>query len=73
MGEYALPCIVCHADLKNFSPETDNQPLKGTEFTGGGDYGSAVTDVSGEKFFVNVCDDCILKALDEGRAGKIRR
>lgn len=45
-----------------------NQPMRATEFIGGGCYGSRITDYGGAKFYVNVCDDCLEKALNEKRA-----
>lgn len=71
MGEQALPCIKCGKQLPNFSPDTDNQPCGGTEFWTYGHYGSAVTDLSGTKHFVCVCDDCLRTALDLGHAAAV--
>jgi hypothetical protein len=72
MGEFALPCIVCEKPLKNVAGAADNQPAGGTEFTTMGHYGSTIIDELGSdesgscpmEFVVNICDTCILRALD---------
>ncbi len=69
-SKVALNCIKCDKPLPNFAVR-DNQPVGGTEFAGGGDYGSAITDIQDELFVVNVCDACLQVALDTGRAERI--
>lgn len=70
MSKFALPCVVCEKPLKNTFEESNNQPYCGTEFTTGGHYGSTIIDVIGDPeqmhFAVNICDTCILRALDAG-------
>jgi hypothetical protein len=68
---HALPCIVCGKDLINVGGDVDNRPYGGTEFTTIGHYGSTVIDsIMHEQeggvleFVLNVCDVCIVKALD---------
>lgn len=73
MGEMALPCFACGKELYNFSPYTDNQPQLGTEFRGGGDYGSRVTDIPEKVFILNICDGCIEEGLADKRVKKIKR
>lgn len=67
-----MDCIVCKKPLPNVVEMVDNQPAGGTEFMTWGHYGSVVTDLMGQAaHVVNVCDDCLLAALAEGRAIKI--
>lgn len=71
MSKFALPCIVCEKPLKNISEDQDNQPHCGTEFTTIGHYGSTIHDeiaAAGPpiELVVNLCDTCILRALDAG-------
>jgi hypothetical protein len=66
-----LPCIVCNKELANIASGrlgNVNQPMRGTEFIGGGCYGSRITDYGGAKFHINVCDDCLETALKEKKA-----
>lgn len=85
MSKLALPCIVCEKPLVNVDEETcDNQPYGGTEFHTYGHYGSTIHDPVAEKLskggdplalVVNICDTCILRAIDagviQGRSDKI--
>lgn len=83
MSKLALPCIVCEKPLKNVDEGSDNQPYCGTEFTSYGHYGSTIHDPVSEKLaggdpialVVNICDTCILRALDasviQGRSESI--
>lgn len=71
MSKLSLPCIVCSKPLTNTDPETSiNQPSGGTEFTSRGHYGSTILDTMCDpdqiEFAVNICDTCILRALDAG-------
>jgi hypothetical protein len=72
MSALALPCIKCGKPLKNCDSDTDNQPSGGTEFQTRGHYGSTIFDpmpnLGGEDLtlIVNICDTCILRAIDEG-------
>lgn len=71
MSRLALPCIKCGKPLENVSADEDeNQPSGGTEFTSYGHYGSTIHDELFEEvrmqLVVNVCDTCILRALDAG-------
>lgn len=79
MSVHALPCIKCGKPLKNIDEDSDNQPAGGTEFTTVGHYGSTIIDSRMEiddwsnpdeskieVFVVNLCDTCILRALDAG-------
>lgn len=53
-----MNCVCCNKNLPNMQ-STVNQPISGTEFIGGGDYGSSVTDLPDIRFLINVCDVCI--------------
>lgn len=70
MSKLALPCIVCEKPLKNIDEDVDNQPWGGTEFTSYGHYGSTIHDSipwdenHSIQLVVNICDTCILRALD---------
>jgi hypothetical protein len=73
MSKFALPCIVCEKPLRNVNEDVDNQPYVGTEFISGGHYGSTIHDEfpppEGESYMmlvVNICDTCILRAIDAG-------
>lgn len=73
MGEFALPCVVCGKPLKNIDDDgDDNQPGGGTEFVAAGHYGSTIHDFDFENpddpmhLVVNLCDTCILRAIDAG-------
>ena len=70
MGRFALPCVVCGKPLLNCDEGSDNQPYGGTEFVTRGHYGSTIIDVVVEdeqyEFVVNICDTCILRAIDSG-------
>jgi hypothetical protein len=66
----ALPCVKCGKPLRNVEDACYNQPSGGTEFSSLGHYGSTIHD---ELFsdqpmllLVNICDTCILRAIDEG-------
>lgn len=66
MRDYCkAPCLVCGTPLGNCDPE-GNQPGRGTEFTGGGCYGSSVTDHGDFTYAINICDDCLKKAIAKG-------
>ena len=64
MQECSIKCICCKSPLVSLLPDLD-QPMGGTEFSGGGDYGSKITDVAGLIFSVIICDDCLEKAILE--------
>ena len=70
MSRFALPCIKCGKPLENAFEGADNQPYGGTEFHTRGHYGSTIIDSNlrgeGMEFVVNICDTCILRALDAG-------
>jgi len=77
MSKLALPCIKCGKPLRNCDEDIDNQPSGGTEFTTYGHYGSTIHDEvmflyeGAEKenlleLVVNICDTCILRAIDAG-------
>lgn len=70
MSKYALPCIVCGKPLVNVDEDIDNQPYGGTEFQSLGHYGSTIHDVIGDDeklwLIVNICDTCIMRAIDAG-------
>jgi hypothetical protein len=66
-GMLRIPCIVCGVALDNLD-EDGNQPSLGVEFTTYGHYGSTVFDpMDGTAVAVNVCDDCLTHAKNEGR------
>lgn len=72
MSKFALPCIKCGKPLINVDEDIDNQPSGGTEFQSLGHYGSTIHDSTPwgdeekEWLVVNICDTCILRALDAG-------
>ena len=77
MSKFSLPCIVCEKPLQNVFGGSDNQPYCGTEFTTYGHYGSTIhdsydglhlDDTTGEaiQLVVNICDTCIVRAIDAG-------
>lgn len=72
----ALPCLVCGVVLPNVDPESVNQPSGGTYLQSHGSYGSTVWDPFDGSFLeFSICDDCLVKAGDTGRAlrGRDRR
>lgn len=50
-------CLLCNKKIEFLS--CYSQPNGGTEFVGGGEYGSRITDVNDRRFAVYVCDDCM--------------
>lgn len=55
-----LPCFVCGSQLENIAEGDGNQPMRGTEFTTHGHYGSTVFDpMDGSFMRLNVCDTCL--------------
>lgn len=65
-----LNCIVCNKELEPaFPPPIEhNQPYGGTSFTSRGHYGSTVWDpMDGTYLEINICDECLVKAGDEGK------
>jgi hypothetical protein len=75
MSKFALPCVKCGKPLENVELGDDNQPAGGTEFITYGHYGSTIHDeiaLSEEEararmaLVVNICDTCILRAIDAG-------
>ena len=77
MSKLALPCVKCGKPLENCDSDTDNQPSGGTEFHTYGHYGSTIHDERMKlgdglnednilALIVNICDTCILRAIDEG-------
>jgi len=70
----ALPCIKCEKPLVRCDRDYD-QPYGGTEFTTTGHYGSTIHDATpweaeatGEtplELVVNICDTCILRAVEQ--------
>jgi hypothetical protein len=50
-------CLLCNKKIEFLS--CNSQPNGGTEFIGGGEYGSRITDVNDRKFAIYVCDDCM--------------
>lgn len=60
MTEFALPCVVCHQQLKNVDNSAANQPDEGTAFMTYGHYGSTFFDpMDGSYLEVNICDPCL--------------
>lgn len=79
MSQLALPCIKCDKPLRNCDSDIDNQPAGGTEFQSLGHYGSTIHDERMGLYaddrlteddllylVVNICDTCILRAIDAG-------
>ena len=59
-----VPCLLCREQLIDLNPEEEgNQPASGTEFVGGGDYGSAITDHPDFRYAINICDKCVRTAI----------
>ena len=69
----ALPCIRCGKMLQRDIDDYEVQPRDGVIIETRGNYGSRVFDpvVSGDVLFMNLCDDCLVWAGDNGyvRAG----
>ena len=72
MSRDSLPCVKCGKPLRNVDEGIDNQPAGGTEFVTLGHYGSTIHDelpVTGKprmELVVNICDTCILRAIEAG-------
>ena len=66
-----IPCAFCGKALSNLS-EGGNQPGAATEFVGGGDYGSAITDDYDRRWVLNVCDPCLRDAGHRGVVATVR-
>lgn len=67
MDKNTLPCIVCKKNLKPATPFEHNQPHQGLEFTSLGHYGGTIFDpMDGSSLAINVCDDCLLRAGQDG-------
>ena len=67
MAKEALPCIVCRRELNNVFEDLSNQPYDGVACFTGGNYGSRVFDsFDGQKLEFNVCDECLVKAGEDG-------
>lgn len=68
MGRMAQPCVVCGKELFNVFEDCENQPEAGLAFVSHGHYGCTVFDpMDGQKLELNICDDCLVKARDQGR------
>lgn len=75
------PCLRCGKELKSVIPgvvredmpswQPENQPSAGTTFKSSGHYGSTVWDPQGvlphEFLEINICDECMVAAVGEGR------
>lgn len=66
-----IPCFFCSGGLRNCGCDDGNQPLGGTEFIGGGCYGSVVTDVQQYRFAINLCDECLKDAIESKHVLKV--
>jgi len=74
MSERALSCIVCDKGLSNVFPDVENQPSGGVHFSSYGNYGSTVFDeVDGSYLEINICDDCMKRASEQGKVMSARR
>jgi hypothetical protein len=70
-----LPCIICRKELESALPPEHmdgytNQPYGGTCFHSYGHYGSTFYDLEGSPLSpryiaVNICDDCLRKAMED--------
>jgi hypothetical protein len=68
MSEYALACVVCGLVLRNVHNGVDNQPDDGLALTSHGHYGSTAFDpMDGTYLEVNICDECLVKAGNNGQ------
>lgn len=64
----ALPCLVCGAQLQRVIDNSEVQPSDGVMLSTYGNYGSTVFDpMNGNCLYFNLCDDCLVKAGDQGR------
>jgi hypothetical protein len=61
--------VVCGKVLKNVFEDAQNQPSDGVACTTHGNYGSTVWDpvLTGEFLEFNLCDECLVKAGEQGR------
>lgn len=72
MSRLSLPCLKCGKPLRNVDDSAENQPYGGTEFVSYGHYGSTIHDEAPEAatggspmaLVVNVCDTCVLRAVE---------
>ena len=69
MAKTTTGCIVCGVELDNVDPNDDaNQPYDGVMVSTRGNYGSTVFDPeNGEFLLFIVCDECLVKAGEQGR------
>lgn len=69
-----LPCIVCKKNLEPSDPRPEEMgleqsllPYAGLQFTSYGHYGGTLFDpMDGSRLAVNICDDCLHKAGQDG-------
>ena len=66
-----VPCFFCGMGLRNLGVDSDNHPSGGTEFIGGGAYGSAISDVQYYRFAINLCDSCLKDAITSRHVLKV--
>lgn len=58
-----MECCSCSKEMEDVGIR---QPKGGTEFLGGGDYGSTVTDVPCIRYAIYICDRCLLNLIKDG-------
>ena len=64
----SFPCIICGCTLTRASSDYEAQPNNGVMCTTEGNYGSTVFDpMDGSELAFNICDDCLVKAGEQGR------
>lgn len=56
----------CSGCCKQMEDVGNRQPRRGTEFLGGGDYGSTITDQSYLRYAVYICDTCLIDLIKNG-------
>lgn len=64
----SFPCLVCGKALEREFDEFESQPAEGVMCRTRGNYGSRIfDDFAGEALDFNLCDDCLVRAGEQGR------
>lgn len=64
----SFPCIICGKPLERALESFEPQPSEGIMCETGGNYGSTIFDsIDGEQLAFNICDECMVRAGEQGR------
>lgn len=64
----SFPCLVCDKTLRRAFQDYEAQPNDGVLCSTNGNYGSTIFDpMDGSELVFNICDDCLVKAGEQGR------